>query len=134
MAKQLRAGLVHDGFCLWNGKIKFFSQDFEPNTINQAALQDISVSHSISASNPTVDIRGDFVSRDIIHGHRLLVRVPFEPPFFRVRVRRLIRITWPIEIRHIPIAVDVQPFAVLRYDRFLPGIIVLHPGPQPTGI
>ena len=38
MAKQLRAGLVHDGFCLGNGKIKFFGQDFEPNTINQAAL------------------------------------------------------------------------------------------------
>ena len=107
MAKQLRAGLVHDGFCLWNGKIKFLGQDFEPNTINQAALQNRPVPLGVPACDPTVDICGDFVGWNIIHGHRLLVRVPFEPPFFRVRVRRLTRITWPIEIRHIPVAVDV---------------------------
>lgn len=133
MAKQLRAGLVHDGFCLGNGKIKFLGQNFKPNTINQAALQYIAVSHGISASYPAVNIRSDSVSGNIIHGHRLLVRVPLEPPL-RLRVRRLIRIVCPIKISHIAVAVDVQPFAVLRYDRFFTGIIVLPPGPQPTSV
>lgn len=65
MAKQLRAGLVHDGFCLGNGKIKFLGQDFKPDTINKPPLQNRPVPLGVPACDPTVDVSGKPVGRNI---------------------------------------------------------------------